>query len=596
MCFYRFTFIGTLSGNSYLTKFQPESIIIHPNFSSSTLIMNILAVGVDTITSESGVAISAQTTITASSNTYTNQPVTYIQSSYFASDIQGVDNSQSTLLALEGFIGQVVPLLLCSSSGSSTISFSIGNYNGQTAPIWILINSSTGILSITAPSVNVDTEYYFYINSLVSGFTSPIQQLFRLTILNWIAQNCLTCSNQGVLIWAIWNSGFILNSGACVMSQTSTNKTISNENTPSQTAEALATTTLVISSTTAGVVIAFSMINTSSLSSLWSMINQNQIFFLLLLTRAFIPQDVKSVIIGTKFFSNPISLIPFQKFEIYQSILNQFDFELSNPIFDPIGLNSDSSIYNTFSFFLLLILFAFIHSLILIFKKLFLRCNDVQKWKRLVDFIRNLTNKIFMIMTFGYYIRYVLQMNQYLLITSVYEIYNCNISQPIKIISFITACAILILLLALVVLSLSLALSSYKTYESEHNKIGEFFRGVKMQKKDKFYASLIIIRRSIFVLILIIFMETSSKTLIILLSFIQMLYVGYVSIIRPYILAKNNVIEIINEIYFLFLLSMLIYLNAQDKWNSTTTSIYTWLISSNSMAIMLIVLSKFIKN
>ena len=216
MCFYRFTFIGTLSGNSYLTKFQPESIIIHPKFSSSILIMNILAVGVDTITSESGVAISAQTTMTASSNTLTNQPVSYIQSSYFASDIQGVDSNQSRLSALEGFIGQIAPLLLCSSSGSSTILFSIGSYNGKTAPIWILIDSSTGILSITAPSVNVDTEYYFYINSLVSGFTSPIQQLFRLTILNWIAQNCQACSNREVLIWTIWNSGFILNFGVCI--------------------------------------------------------------------------------------------------------------------------------------------------------------------------------------------------------------------------------------------------------------------------------------------------------------------------------------------------------------------------------------------
>ena len=76
-------------------------------------------------------------------------------------------------------------------------------------------------------------------------------------------------------------------------------------------------------------------------------LNQNQIFFLLLLTRAFVPQDVKSVITGSKFFSNPMSLIPFQKFEIYQSILNQFEFELQNTKLSSLEINYDSTIANT---------------------------------------------------------------------------------------------------------------------------------------------------------------------------------------------------------------------------------------------------------
>ena len=59
-----------------------------------------------------------------------------------------------------------------------------------------------------------------------------------------------------------------------------------------------------------------------------------------------------------------------------------------------------------------------------------------------------------------------------------------------------------------------LSLSSYEVKENEHNRIGEFFAGVKMQKKAKLYSSLLIARRTIFVIFLISLASVSSKTLI----------------------------------------------------------------------------------
>ena len=95
---------------------------------------------------------------------------------------------------------------------------------------------------------------------------------------------------------------------------------------------------------------------------------------LLSLTIAKIPLDVKAVITGLKLLSNPSGLIPFQDTGIYKSILGDFDFDLSNPTFEPFELKSDSTIYNSSSFFVLLALFLIGHYILRklngLFKKL----------------------------------------------------------------------------------------------------------------------------------------------------------------------------------------------------------------------------------
>ena len=48
----------------------------------------------------------------------------------------------------------------------------------------------------------------------------------------------------------------------------------------------------------------------------------------------------------------------------------------------------------------------------------------------------------------------------------------------------------------------------------------------------------------------------------------------YVIIIRPYKEIKSNIIEIINETYFLIFLSSLFFLNKEKDWNSTKSSVY----------------------
>ena len=285
----------------YITKFMIQSFPVHPDFIGWSFEMNALEIGTDDITSESGVSIESITTQSVSAPTYTNISITFNNLSILESDVYFQTSGQSFSL-VENNIAKITPDLPWSSSGSTSISFSISNYL-VSSPSWIIIDSITGTLTITSPDVDADTKFEFYINSAISGVTDSIQKLIKLTILNWSVQNCQKCSSSSSTLCEICYTGFNLISSQWHSQQVPAQdfpSTSSSHNSTSETSQTLKTTSIWVFGATVGVVAVMSLLNTSSMTGLWSMINQLQLFFLLLLTRAYIPDEVKVVIIGSK--------------------------------------------------------------------------------------------------------------------------------------------------------------------------------------------------------------------------------------------------------------------------------------------------------
>ena len=179
---------------------------------------------------------------------------------------------------MENTATQILPDLPCSISGSTSISFSTANYMTSTVPSWVAIDSVSGILSINAPEISLDTEYDFYINSAVSGVSSSIYKLIKLTITNCAAKNWKKCSSTNNLTCDVCLSGFVLSSGVWDISKTTTSQ--SSQET-SETAKALSTITTSTLIAITGIVALTSLINTTNIASLWMTINQLQLFFIL---------------------------------------------------------------------------------------------------------------------------------------------------------------------------------------------------------------------------------------------------------------------------------------------------------------------------
>ena len=143
-------------------------------------------------------------------------------------------------------------------------------------------------------------------------------------------------------------------------------------------------------------------------------------------------------------------------------------------------------------------------------------------------------------------------------------------------------------------LVLYLTISSYKLNENEHNKLEEFFRGLKQDKKHKLYATMLLFRRLIFVILLITWTSVASRTLVVILTILQLIYFVWLSYLRPYEWRKENLIEILNEIYFSLLLLLLSIFNTEDEWSYSKTTIYMWILVSNTFIIFIIVSCKLV--
>ena len=223
--------------------------------------------------------------------------------------------------------------------------------------------------------------------------------------------------------------------------------------------------------------------------SLWTMINQIQLYLLLLITGAFIPEDVKNAITGLSFTLNPFQYLSVSFIDSNSKYIEKFNFTLSNLLFETLGMNSDSTIYNNFYFFTDLALMMVFHLFLLALQKLSQKYISNENSYKCVKITKYVINRAFTIMTFGYYIRAVLEMSQYLLISSIFEIHEFNVSQTLRRISLIFAFLVLTLCLSLILISVLFVLLTHVSSQQMQTKLGELFIGLKMQKKCRFYTA-----------------------------------------------------------------------------------------------------------
>ena len=143
--------------------------------------MNALPKGVEEITADNKQIILSPFTASVSSQTITTISVGFIVISDYTSDVYFQTQDQSISL-LENSYVQIILDLPCSSSGSTAISYSLVEYNGNLIPSWASIDSTSGVLTLDTPDVSSDTEYNFSISSSISGTLTPILKHIKFSL------------------------------------------------------------------------------------------------------------------------------------------------------------------------------------------------------------------------------------------------------------------------------------------------------------------------------------------------------------------------------------------------------------------------------
>ena len=193
------------------------------------------------------------------------------------SDVYLQINTQSFSVTESTTITQV-PDLSCTSSGSISIVYSLDSYNSAIVPSFVSINSTTGVLSISAPSVSSSTNYSFYITSTISVISNPVQKIINLTVNKCTVGNCQICTITDSSICTTCNPGYSLSLGSWNLPYIPPTQPIQQATSISETAKLLSTINQAVTGLIILMSIGLSLANLTSMASLWSVINQTQIF------------------------------------------------------------------------------------------------------------------------------------------------------------------------------------------------------------------------------------------------------------------------------------------------------------------------------
>ena len=234
----------------------------------------------------------------------------------------------------------------------------------------------------------------------------------------------------------------------------------------------------------------------------------------------------------------------------FDSLFPESSLEITDTFMKDTGLRSDSSIYNTYS--IIICLFCiFLFQLVLHFLYQYLqklKVND--EWRDPFQDIKWRITKINNAISSLFYMRNSLLLCQFILISSFYDITTFSFTGIYRICSLLFSFFLLILYIGLIVVIIYCVFSKKAINSKYYDIISPLFSDLKELKKHKFHQAVFLIRRFVYVILLVVVKSFSSRSVVLIISFIQVPYVIYMIIIRPYKEGLVNFIEISNEIFF----------------------------------------------
>jgi len=326
-----------------------------------------------------------------------------------------------------------------------------------------------------------------------------------------------------------------------------------------------------------------SLLNSSSPMAIWSMANQMQLLMLLLLTQTSLPADVVGYISGNQMFSFNMNFLPIQNNVVSKVPLDWLKQNQTNIGLGDMGMESGSSFNNNFCIIWTLLMLAIFHWL----WSLLPRTIDDDDPRDCKEKTHKFVGWVWKILTFGVYIRLVLEAYQNILLSSLNEIMNFEPSSLHIAVS--TAAAIVFVILMSFVFYWALKQINRDFDPKQHSKSKELVAGLKDSKAARVFTTLLLLRRLVFCTWLIMFSFTGYYYLVSGMLLVQILYTSFMIVVRPFKEPANNLIEWLNEIFFLLIVAYLMKYNSKQAWSPMPTKIYIYILMLNNIVVVSII-------
>ena len=200
-----------------------------------------------------------------------------------------------------------------------------------------------------------------------------------------------------------------------------------------------------------------------------------------------------------------------------------------------------------------------------------------------------IATKIWNLLTFTLYIRTILQISQFCMISSVSELYKSNMISISTTFSFAFACFTLIIVIGFTSLN---AILGFNTSDASKSAFKEYFSGVKNTKMARMYNVVLMIRRVVLVSLMVCLSNIDKVFLVLLAVCYQIAHTAFIIWMRPYASIKDNINETMIDIVFSVLLITLLYFHTEEAWNGVATDAYFYLLNFHGVFIFLSSLGK----
>ena len=166
--------------------------------------------------------------------------------------------------------------------------------------------------------------------------------------------------------------------------------------------------------------------------------------------------------------------------------------------------------------------------------------------------------------------------------------------------SFATAIVVLIFLSMALLTSLYHCIRGKRIEKDinhkKHRYWKHWFEGIRPRFFPQAFTLTFFARRTILAVLVFICADLNMKTKIIGYSILQWIYFLFHLAQRPFEATKDQILEIVNELFYCFLVWFLIHYNSESKWTDSLADAYIWIMISNNAIFLLITIGKDLIN
>lgn len=374
------------------------------------------------------------------------------------------------------------------------------------------------------------------------------------------SDTCLTCNND-----------YILFEDTCVSAVSSS---YYDEWTPRLV--------LLITSVTILLILLSGLFMAKPVSTIWLITGQLRSVLLILLTGAYLSNQVVDYLRYFRFAMMSFKHVPVLKYLALEEVVTEYfdSNDQTDERLDSVGVYDKTALIVCMPIIVMIVFIAIAHASIA-------GLNACVKSKHLNTKFSNFIQRLKKIFAFSVYLRLIMEAYQLLLISSVSEIYRADLNTISQNICF----AISVVICTLCVSFLIMSILSIPTKSDKPSIFRELYKGLKKSKAGRLYPFMCLLKRSLMVILLVAleFLSLPTREKLIIMAVMQILHLAYVAVFRSYKNVKDNVIDMVNEGFMLIVLIVLATHHTISSWDENIVNFVIYGSVANHTVVLLVV-------